>query len=115
VPRHEPQRLEVRLHLEVAVAALPRGHLVAADRVHLDVDGEQVVAGLGAVLGDHVEEVARGQPLALQAALHVAEREQDGVDRPGRRGRAQLLQLERRGVGRAGPVHRAERYRFAGP
>ena len=42
----EPQRVEVGLHLEVAVAALPRGHRVAVDGVHLDVDGEQVVARL---------------------------------------------------------------------
>jgi hypothetical protein len=40
-----------RLEHEVAVAALPRRHVVALDRVHVDVDGEQVVARLGAVLG----------------------------------------------------------------
>ena len=32
VPRDRPQRVEVGLHHEVAVAALPRGHLVAARR-----------------------------------------------------------------------------------
>ena len=50
VPRDRPQRVEVGLHLEVAVAALPRRHLVAVDGLHVDVDGEQVVAALGAVL-----------------------------------------------------------------
>ena len=44
LPGHGPQRVEVGRHHEVAVAALPRGHRVAVDRVHLDVDGEQVVA-----------------------------------------------------------------------
>ena len=81
-PAHRPQRAEVGLHLEVAVAGLPRGHRVAVDRVHLDVDGEQVVAGLGAVLDHVLHEVRADQPLALQAALHVGEDEEDGVDRP---------------------------------
>ena len=102
VPRHQPQRLEVRLHLEVAVAALPRGHRVAVDGVHLDVDGQQVVAGLGAVLEHVVQEVGRGQPFALQAALHVGQREQDGVDRFRLHGVAQLVQRER-----GGKVHAA--------
>ncbi len=92
---HGPQRVEVGLHLEVAVAALPRGHRVAVDGVHLDVDGEQVVARLGAVLDDLVEEVARGQALALQAALHVGQRQQDGVDLAGVDLRAQLVEGHR--------------------
>ena len=50
LPRHRAQRVEVGDHLEVAVAALPGGHRVAADRLHVDVDREQVVAALGAVL-----------------------------------------------------------------
>ena len=80
MPRDHPQRVEVGLHLEVAVAALPRGHRVAVDRVHLHVDGEQVVACLGAVGDDVLDEVVGVQPLALQAALHVGEAQQDGVD-----------------------------------
>jgi hypothetical protein len=83
VPRDHAQRVEVRLHLEVAVATLPRGHRVAGDRVHLDVDGEQVVARLGAVGDDVLDEVVRVEPLALEAALHVGEAEQDGVDLAG--------------------------------
>ena len=81
LPRDRAQGREVGLHLEVAVAALPRGHLVPTDRVHVDVDGEQVVAPLGPVLEHLVEEMGGGQALALQAALHVGDREQHGVDR----------------------------------
>ena len=47
---HAAQRGQVGRHDEVAVAALPRRDRVAVDGVHLDVDGEQVVAALGAVL-----------------------------------------------------------------
>src|SRR6185295_8123816 len=65
VPWDRPNRVEVGLHLEVAVAGSPRRHLVALDRVHVDVDGEQVVAALGAVMSDLVKEMARGQALAL--------------------------------------------------
>ena len=60
-----------RPHREVAVSLLPRGHLVAVDRGHLDVDGQQVVAALGPVIATLVEEMAGRQPLALQPALHV--------------------------------------------
>ena len=80
VPRDEPQRAEVRLEDEVAVSAFPGSELVALDRVHVDVDGEQVVARLGTVLEHLVEEVAGVEPLALQPSLHVGEAEDDGVD-----------------------------------
>ena len=67
VPGHRPQRRQVRLHHEVAVAARPRRHRVAVDGVHVDVDGEQVVAALGGVLEDDVEEVL-GRAAACPAA-----------------------------------------------
>ena len=98
VPRDRPQRVEVGHHLEVAVAALPRRHLVAADGVHVDVDGEQVVAALGAVLEHVVEEVLGGQPLALKPPLHVGDREQHGVDRAVRDRLLQLVERHPRDV-----------------
>jgi len=94
MPRDPAQGVEVRLHLEVAVALRPGGHGVALDRVHLHVDGQQVVARLGAVPGHLVEEVGAGEALALQPALHVDQAEQDGVDLAGGDGRAQLLERQ---------------------
>ena len=76
----QPQRRPVGHELHVAVAALPRRDGVAPDGVHVDVDREQVVAALGAVLERDVEEVAPVQPLALQPSLHVGERHDDRVD-----------------------------------
>ena len=81
-PGHRVQRGEVEHELEVAVAALPRADGVAVDGVHVDVDGEQVVAALGAVLEHGVEEELGVDPLALQPALHVGEGHDDGVDVP---------------------------------
>ena len=75
-----PDRPLVEDELHVAVPALPGGDRVAADGVHVHVDREQVVAALGAVVDDDVREVAPVQPLALQPALHVGERDHDGVD-----------------------------------
>jgi hypothetical protein len=92
MPWDRAQRAEVGLELEVAVAALPRGHGVARDRVHLDVHGEEVVAPLRAVVDDLVEEVAGHEALALQPALHVGHAEQDGVDRAVLDGLGQLLE-----------------------
>ena len=74
------QRVEVGDHRHVAVAALPRRDRVAVDGVHLDVDGEQVVAALGAVLGELLDEEPGRRALADEAALHVGERDDDGVD-----------------------------------
>ena len=79
--RQQPDRVEVQGELHVAVALLPRRHRVPVDRVHVDVDAEQVVAALGAVIDHHVEEVLGVQPLALQPALHVGERDDHRVDR----------------------------------
>ena len=102
VPGHEPQRAQVGLHLEVAIAALPRGHRVAVDRVHLDIDGQQVVAGLRTVLEHGVEEMRRGEPFALQTALHVGQREDDRIDALVLHRVAQLIDRER-----GGKVHAA--------
>ena len=79
-PRHRVHRVQVEDELHVAVAALPRADGVAVDGVHVDVDGEQVVAPLGAVLEHRVEEELRMDPLALQPSLHVREGDHDGVD-----------------------------------
>ena len=112
-PRDAPQRREVGHEDEVAVAALPRRHRVARHRVHVDVDREQVVAALGAVLGDAVDERAGGQPLALQAALHVAHRDDDGVDPAARDLGVQLLQ--RQHARRVRHARRAALTRGSGP
>ena len=90
-PRADAQRREVRHHGEVAVAGLPRGELVARGDLGLDVHGQQVLAGMQTGVGEHLlEEVARHDALADEAALHVGEHAQDGVDLAGRR---QLLKL----------------------
>ena len=77
-----PEGVLVEDELHVAVALLPRRDRVAVDGVHVDVDGEQVVAALGAVAEHVVDEVARVQALALQPPLHVGERDDHGVDGP---------------------------------
>ena len=81
-PRDPPQRREIRDHPEVAVAAFPARDRVPRDRVHLHLEREQVVAALDRMArADLVDEELAVQPLAQQAALHVGERDHDGVDR----------------------------------
>ncbi len=84
------------LEHHVAIAALPRADRIAVDGVHLDIDREQVVAPLGAVLGDMVDEPLTVNPLALQSTLHVGEGDDDGVDRAVGHFGAQLLEGELR-------------------
>ena len=73
------QGAEVRADGEVAIALVPGGGLEARDRLHLHVDGEEIVAGVP-FLAHGVHEVAAGHALADQPALHVGEGGDDRVD-----------------------------------
>ncbi len=108
VPRQQPQGGQVGLEHEVAVPGLPRRHRVPVDGVHLDVHGEQVVAGLGGVADDLVQEVLSAAALALQAPLHVGHGYQDGVDPTVVDHRPQLVQREHAGP-RGGEAQRSSR------
>ena len=80
-PGDPPHRREVGLHDEVAVPALPARDRVAGHRVHLHLEREQVVAALGPVLPDPVEEEIAVKALPQQPSLHVGEGHDDGVER----------------------------------
>ena len=79
-PGHQAQGREVRDHVEVAVAELPIGEFVAGDGLHLHVDGEQVIAAVGAVPGGALEEEVGIEALAHEAAVEIGEDHQHGVD-----------------------------------
>ena len=83
VPGDPTQGGEIRPEYEVAVAEVPRGEGVAVHGVHVHVDGEEVVAPLGGVRHHLVQEVGGVGPLPLQAALHVGDPDEDGIDQPG--------------------------------
>jgi hypothetical protein len=78
-PRDAPQRPEVRLDDEIAIALRPGRRLEARHRLHLHVDGQEIVAGVP-FLVHRLEEVASGHPLADQPALHIGERGHHRVD-----------------------------------
>ena len=78
-PGHAAERRQVGLHDEIAVALLPVGGRVAGHRLHVDVVGEQIVAAMRLLMGA-VEEILRLEALADEAALHVGEADDDGVD-----------------------------------
>jgi len=94
-PRDAAYGREVGHDGDVAVALLPVGELVARQRVHVDVDREQVVAGVdGLLAAAHLlGPVVAGHALADEPALEVGERDEHGVDR------AVLDVLEQRGRG----------------
>src|SRR3712207_7574048 len=60
------------------------------------VDGEQVVAALGGVLGHLAEEVRRRHPLALQAPLHVGDGEEHRVDGAGLHRVLEIVERDRK-------------------
>ena len=55
----QPQRRQVGLHDEVAIALRPAGRLVAGHRLHIDVVGQQVVAGMGFFVAGSTKKLAR--------------------------------------------------------
>jgi len=92
-PGDAAQGGEVREHPEVAVALLPVRVVVAGERGHVDVEGEQVVAGLERAAGrEHlVHEVLPDHALAHEPPLEVGEHDEDGVDRTVGHGGADLV------------------------
>ena len=101
-PARDAQRRQVGHQVDVAVAELPVGELVARHRLHLHVDGEQVVAGVAAVRRDLVEEHLGVEALAHQAAVVVGEAGEHGLDLALRHHALQLLQRQHA----AGFIHR---------
>ena len=105
-PGDRPQRRHVRLEDEVAVARVPRRHLVALHRVHLDVHREQVVAALRAVPCDVRQKEGRVHALAHQPPLHVGHHQQHGVDRARLHLTLKLVKSHARSLFLAGgPIH----------
>ena len=80
-PGQQPQGGEVGDRDHVAVPGLPIGEAVPGERLHVHVDGEEVVTGLDPVLEDVIEEESARHPLAYGTPLHVGERHHHGVDR----------------------------------
>src|SRR6266545_8332143 len=93
-PGKTPEGGEVRLQVEVSVAALPARHRVARLGIHLHVEREQVVAALDPVLGGLVEEELGLLALAQQATLHVSESGHDRVDSARLDLRSKLIQRQ---------------------
>ena len=85
-PGDAPQRREVRLQDEIAVALLPACDRVARHRLHVDVVGEQVVAAVGFLIGA-AEEEGGLEALADEPPLHVGEAGDHRVDLAGVRRR----------------------------
>ena len=82
-PARTGERRHVGHEMEVAVAQFPARVVVAVDGFHLHVDGQQVVAGVGAVAERLVEEEPRVETLAQQTSVVVGEGDQHGVDLAG--------------------------------
>ena len=94
-PRDPPHRGRVGDDVEVAVALLPARDGVPVHRVHLHVEGEQVVAAFDRVTGLLLlDEELRVEPLPHQAPLHVRERDDHRVDVAGGDGRLEFLEAQ---------------------
>ncbi len=71
-PGDAAQRTHHRLQDEVAVALSPARGLVAGHRLHIDVEREQIIAGMRFLVGT-VDEEAGGEAFAREAPLQVGE------------------------------------------
>ena len=82
-PGNDPDRVPIGGREHVAVALVVARELVARHRVVVHIAGNEVIAVLGACIGDVVEKEPPGRSLADQATLQIGERHQDGVDLAG--------------------------------
>ena len=81
-PRQAAQGLHIRLQDEVAVALLPVGRGVTGHRLHIDVVGQQIVAGMGFLIA-MLHEKGGMEALADQPAELIRHRHHHGVDLAG--------------------------------
>ena len=79
-PRDRPERRPVGHGMEVLVAGRPARHAVSRERRHVDVDREEIGAGVHPVARHLVQEEAPGDAFSHEPALLVGERDQDRVD-----------------------------------
>jgi len=70
-PGGPPQRSEIGHAVEIAIAGLPAGVLIAGDDIHFHITGQQVVAGVHAIVGHMIHKEVAGDPLAHQTAVHI--------------------------------------------
>ena len=84
-PRHDPRRREVGHQVEVMEALLPTGERKAVQRLHVEVDAEEVerraqLARTAVSTQERVVESAGGQALAHQPSPQVGQHAKHGVD-----------------------------------
>ncbi len=96
-PTRPAERGQVGSEMKVAVAFLPVREVVARNRLHLHVDGQQIVAGVGPRLDDLRDEVFGLEAFAHQAAVNVGEDCQNRVNfsRSGQFGEFAAIQQSR--------------------
>ena len=89
-PTGAAERPEVGDQVKVTIALLPVGEVVPRNRLHLHVDRQQVIAGVGSAFRDLRDKMVDVEPLSQEAAVNVRK---DGQDRVDLAGSGQLLQL----------------------
>ena len=77
-PGQFAKRCEVGRQMDVAVSELPVGEVVAGDRLHLHIDGIEVVAGVGAARNVGKEK-GGVEALAHELAVGIRRGQDDGV------------------------------------
>ena len=78
----ERERVE-RLDREIAKSLLPARELEPFERVHLHVDGEQVIAAMRAVRRAVAQKEFARNALADEPAVLIGENDDDGIDLAG--------------------------------
>ncbi len=82
-PSGRAKRAHVGHEMEVAVAERPVGVVVAGNGFHLDVDREEIIAGVAAVGRGVIEEEATVEPLSHEPTVVIGEGDDHRVDLAG--------------------------------
>ena len=83
LPGQDTEGGEIGPEFEIAETRFPIGDLEAFQRVHLEVDGEQIIAAVRAVLGNRIQEQLGAKAFAHEAAKRVGDGDDYGVNLSG--------------------------------
>ena len=80
MPREVAQSLEIWRKTHIRVTGIPGGDVISLDGIHIDINSEEIVATLGAILDGVGDEEGCMNSLSLKSALHICRTDNYGVD-----------------------------------
>ena len=79
-PGHQPERGRIGQHLKITETRIPIGDGKPIQRIHVEVDREQVAAAMGSVGHHRLQKMACVETLAHESAKRIGDGHEDRID-----------------------------------